>query len=92
MASGQNPRVEMVSNKARGNLDLAPDEQDHPPHHGMSAGQYITTRFSTLRPPMNKAPNPVRLIRSITGIQWAFFMVAFFAWVSNPKQAPKPLS
>ena len=54
---------------------------DQPPHHGMSAGQYLATRFSTLKPPMAKAPNPIKLLRRITRQQWAFFMVAFCAWV-----------
>lgn len=53
---------------------------DVPPHHGMSMGQYITSRFSSLKPPMAKAPNPIAILRSLTGRQWAFFMVAFVAW------------
>ncbi|EPE10916.1 sugar transporter family protein [Ophiostoma piceae UAMH 11346] len=53
---------------------------DVPPHHGMGVGQYITSRFSSLKPPMAKAPNPIAIIRSLTGRQWAFFMVAFVAW------------
>jgi len=28
----------------------------------MSAGRYIATRFSTLKPPMNKAPNPLKML------------------------------
>lgn len=54
--------------------------QDHPPHHGMSTGQYLATRFSSLKPPMTKSPNPIALLRTISGRQWAFFAVAFFAW------------
>ncbi|KAA8628001.1 hypothetical protein SMACR_09437 [Sordaria macrospora] len=58
------------------------DENGHEqaPHHGMSVGQYIKTRFTTLKPAMRPAPNPIRLLRMITGRQWAFFGVAFFAW------------
>jgi hypothetical protein len=48
----------------------------------MSAGRYIATRFSTLKPPMHKAPNPIILLRSLNRQQWAFFAVAFIAWVS----------
>lgn len=55
-------------------------EQDHPPHHGMSAGQYIATRFSSLKPPMAKAPNPFKLLMMLNARQWAFFSVAFIAW------------
>ncbi|KAJ4380420.1 Carboxylic acid transporter, partial [Neurospora sp. IMI 360204] len=58
------------------------DENGHEqaPHHGMSIGQYIKTRFTTLKPAMRPAPNPIRILRMITGRQWAFFGVAFFAW------------
>lgn len=55
-------------------------EQDHPPHHGMSAGEYIATRFSSLKPPMAKAPNPFKLVMMLNARQWAFFSVAFIAW------------
>lgn len=47
----------------------------------MSAGQYIRTRFTSLKPPMAALPNPFRLIAMLNGHQWAFFSVAFFAWV-----------
>jgi SHS family lactate transporter-like MFS transporter len=55
-------------------------EQDHAPHHGMSPAQYLATRFSSLKPPMSSSPNPIALLRSINGRQWAFFSVAFIAW------------
>lgn len=51
------------------------------PYEGMSAGTYIKTRFSTLKPPMLNIPNPIKLLRMLTRMQWAFFAVAFFAWV-----------
>ncbi|KAM7213185.1 Major facilitator superfamily domain containing protein [Rhypophila decipiens] len=70
----------MAPNMAQGQSGDRREEQDHPPHHGMSAGEYIATRFTTLRPLMTKAPNPIRLLRSINRTQWAFFMVAFLAW------------
>ncbi|CAK7210913.1 Carboxylic acid transporter [Sporothrix curviconia] len=57
-----------------------PEYSDLPPHYGMTTGQYLGSRFSTLKPAMGSAPNPIRLIRKITGRQWAFFFVAFFAW------------
>jgi len=56
--------------------------QSLPPHHGMSPGEYLATRISSLKPPMLKAPNPIRLIMLVKGRQWAFFFVAFIAWVS----------
>jgi SHS family lactate transporter-like MFS transporter len=47
----------------------------------MSAGEYMRTRFSTLKPPMNKAPNPFRLLAMLNRRQWAFFFIGFIAWV-----------
>ena len=46
----------------------------------MSAGRYIATRFSTLKPPMNKAPNPFKLVAMLNLQQWLFFLVGFVAW------------
>lgn len=51
---------------------------EHDEH--MSAGRYIATRIPTLKPPMNKAPNPFSLLRLLNTQQWLFFLVAFFAW------------
>ena len=56
---------------------------DNPPHYGMSPAKYLATRFTTLKPAMASAPNPLRLLRMLNGQQWAFFTVAFIAWVSN---------
>lgn len=55
--------------------------ESHPPRDP-TAYEYITTRFSTLKPPMNHAPNPIRLLRMLSGKQWLFFLVGFTAWVS----------
>jgi len=54
----------------------------HPnsPSHNMTAGEYAATRISTLKPPMNRAPNPIRLLRLLSGKQWLFFMCGFIAW------------
>lgn len=46
----------------------------------MSAGRYIATRFSSLKPPMAKAPNPFSALALLTFQQWMFFLVAFLAW------------
>lgn len=45
-----------------------------------SIGTYVRRRVTTLKPPMNKAPNPIAALRLLNGQQWAFFFVAFFAW------------
>jgi SHS family lactate transporter-like MFS transporter len=54
---------------------------ESPHHQRMSAGEYLATRFSTLKPPMNKAPNPFKLVMMLNKRQWAFFFVGFIAWV-----------
>ena len=64
------------------------NETSHPEVHEshspqeMSVGEYIATRFSTLKPPLHKAPNPFRLLAMLSGKQWLFFFVGFLAWVS----------
>ncbi|CAN8101938.1 unnamed protein product [Discula destructiva] len=53
---------------------------DLPPYEGMGMAQYLGTRFSSLKPPMTKLTNPLKLVRMLNGHHWAFFGVAFFAW------------
>ncbi|KAL9114492.1 MAG: hypothetical protein Q9227_001573 [Pyrenula ochraceoflavens] len=48
--------------------------------HNLSTGRYITSRIPTLKPPMAKAPNPIRLLGLLNFQQWMFFLVAFFGW------------
>lgn len=43
-------------------------------------GHYIATRLPTLKPRMNKAPNPFKLLALLNAQQWLFFLVAFIAW------------
>ena len=50
------------------------------PHTQMSIGQYIATRIPSLKPPMNKAPNPFKLLAMLNVQQWMFFLVGFLAW------------
>jgi hypothetical protein len=54
------------------------------PWEGMSAGRYIATRIPSLKPPMLSVENPIKLLRMLDRMQWAFFAVAFFAWVGLP--------
>lgn len=56
------------------------DVANLPPWHGMSTGQYLATRVSSLKPPMTSAPNPIKLLLMLDRHCWAFFMVAFLAW------------
>ena len=61
-------------------------QRDPSPQNGiaatekMSVTEYLSTRLSTLKPPMNKAPNPLKLVRLLNLRQWLFFLVAFLAW------------
>jgi SHS family lactate transporter-like MFS transporter len=68
--------VEKPSEEAR--YEHAQTPYAHTEH--MSAGRYIATRLSTLKPPMHKAPNPIRLLRMLNRRQWAFFFIGFVAW------------
>ena len=73
-----------------GDGDMQTAVSGRPPHYGQSAGQYISTRLTTLKPPLLSAPNPFRLLAKITGMQWCFFAVSFFAWVStNSRSSPR---
>jgi SHS family lactate transporter-like MFS transporter len=58
--------------------DLRVDRHSSP--ENMSAGRYLATRLSTLKPPMAKVQNPIALLRLLNFQQWMFFLVAFFAW------------
>lgn len=59
--------------------DYSNDPVDPTDTH-MSAGKYAATRVTTLKPPLAKAPNPIRLLRLLNTQQWLFFLVAFVAW------------
>ncbi|KAF2435520.1 carboxylic acid transporter protein-like protein [Tothia fuscella] len=50
------------------------------PREKMSIGCYLSTRVSTLKPPMHKAENPFKLLAMLNFQQWMFFLVAFIAW------------
>lgn len=52
------------------------------PYEGMSTGTYLASRLPTLKPPMLSVENPIKLLRMLNRMQWAFFAVAFMAWVS----------
>lgn len=65
-----------------------PNEKTHDEHttyetpqqERVSIGRYLATRLPTLKPPMTKAPNPVRLLRMLTAQQWLFWLVGFLGW------------
>lgn len=56
---------------------------ESPSPEKMSAGEYLRTRVSSLKPPMHRAPNPFKLLALLNGKQWLFFLVAFVAWVCS---------
>lgn len=59
--------------------DESPQSQFTQPEH-MTVARYLATRIPTLKPPMVKAPNPIKLLRLLNFQQWMFFLVAFLAW------------
>jgi SHS family lactate transporter-like MFS transporter len=60
--------------------DLAGVVSGDNPNVHYSVGEYLRRRITTLKPPMNKAPNPIAALRLLNLQQWLFFLVAFFAW------------
>ncbi|KAJ5277989.1 hypothetical protein N7524_004142 [Penicillium chrysogenum] len=53
----------------------SPDVEEH-----MSVSRYISTRISSLVPPMNPAPNPFKALTLLNRTQWLNFTVAFLGW------------
>jgi hypothetical protein len=43
-----------------------------------SIGRYAATRFSTILPVFDPAPNPIRLLGMLNLQQWLFFLVGSF--------------
>lgn len=62
------------------NSDESPAQYESHAPEKMSAGRYAATRISTLKPPMAKAPNPIKLLSQLNRQQWLFFLVAFLGW------------
>ncbi|KAF2191624.1 hypothetical protein K469DRAFT_731904 [Zopfia rhizophila CBS 207.26] len=54
----------------------------------MSVGSYLASRFSTLKPPMDKAINPVTALDMLNRQQWLFFWVARCDWVRHAFDSP----
>lgn len=50
------------------------------PNVKYSVGEYLRRRVTTLKPPMNPAPNPIKALMLLNRQQWLFFTVAFLAW------------
>jgi SHS family lactate transporter-like MFS transporter len=52
--------------------------QDQPTAR-MTAAQYLSTRFSTLKPTWTVPPNPIKLLGLLTRKNWLFFAVSGWA-------------
>ncbi|KAG7388376.1 hypothetical protein PHYPSEUDO_012584 [Phytophthora pseudosyringae] len=61
---------------------LTPSVSGSPPapEENMSAGEYLKTRVTTLKPPMQKVENPFKTLRLLNRLQWMQFLIAFIAW------------
>lgn len=88
MTDTVNDRAKMAAEKRD---NYSPDLNEERPNDGahamreshvekMSAGRYLATRFSTLKPPMDRVENPFKLLAMLNGKQWLFFLCAFIAW------------
>jgi MFS transporter, SHS family, lactate transporter len=58
-----------------GKLGAAALEVDET-EQSMGVGEYIATRFSSLKPPMHRAPNPFKALTLLNRQQWLFFLVS----------------
>lgn len=56
------------------------DDTSLPASEKMSVGRYLATRLSTLKPPMDRVENPIKLLGMLTTRQWMYWLVAFIAW------------
>jgi len=60
--------------------ELRAEISHKPEYERMSAGRYLSTRFSSLKPPMTPLANPFALLAMLNLQQWLFFLVAFAGW------------
>jgi len=73
MASGKEP--DYIEQR-----DLAMYPSTPSPPAKMSATHYLSTRLSSLKPPMDRVENPFALLASLTRMNWLMFLCAFAAW------------
>lgn len=77
MADEKHSRTDEYAEERRDDISL-PNTGE--PNEHMSIGRYLATRLSTLKPPMERVENPIKLLRMLNGKQWLFFLCAFIAW------------
>ncbi|KAG9040567.1 hypothetical protein FS842_002986, partial [Serendipita sp. 407] len=46
----------------------------------MTVKEYLSTRISTLKPPMHRPPNPIKVLGSLSKMNWMMFLLAFLGW------------
>jgi len=63
------PTMPYNNDNMRSDLRDESPRYETPETQKMSAGRYIATRFSTLKPPMNKGPNPFKLLAILNSQQ-----------------------
>jgi hypothetical protein len=80
----------MASRTEKAHVTHLEDSQEYA-EQTMGVGEYLMTRVSTLKPPMDKAANPFQLLGSLTRRQWLFFSVSLHfsvpekeRYISNP--------
>ncbi|GAB0142078.1 hypothetical protein EsHS_00002643 [Epichloe bromicola] len=49
--------------------------------NGMGFREYLVSRVTSLKPPMDKAVNPIKAMRLLTKEQWNFFGCAWSGWI-----------
>ena len=72
------PHLHHLRKMATGRRDGSPERRVQDLGYAeeqMSVGQYLATRLSTLAPPMNPAPNPIKALMLLNRQQWLFFLV-----------------
>lgn len=62
-----------------GNVDSRLERSGTTPEK-MSAGRYMATRVTTLKPGHSKLDNPFKLLAMLNFKQWMFFLCGFLAW------------
>jgi hypothetical protein len=56
------------------------DRDAHMDGQQMSVGEYLRTRIPTLKPPLDRPPNPFKVIRSLSFMNWMMFLCALLGW------------
>ncbi|KAG9043779.1 hypothetical protein FS842_001714 [Serendipita sp. 407] len=69
----------MASANEKMGRHLDDDFMDHDDSK-MTVKEYLSTRISTLKPPMKRPPNPIKVLGSLSKMNWLMFLLAFLGW------------